>query len=208
MKKKSSNTAKKASAPKKVVKPAAKSAAKPAPKKAPAKKPAVVKAKSVVKAKPKAKVAPIPKGYNSITPYLIVSNATKAIDFYVKSLGAKEVMRMDKPGGKIGHAELKIGDTKIMLSDACPEMGMNAPQSGAPCSICIHLYTKNVDATIKQAVDNGAKLIRPAEDMFYGDRIGMIADPFGHSWSIASHVEDVSKATLKKRAAEMYSKGK
>ena len=159
--------------------------------------------KTPVKAK---KVAPIPKGYNSITPYLIVANAAKAVEFYKKAFAAKEGMRMDKPNGKIGHAELSIGGTKIMLADEFPEMGMRGPQAFGGCAMSIHLYTKDVDATVKLAASLGAKVVRPAENMYYGDRIAMIVDPFGHSWSVATHVEDVSKATLKKRAAEIYSK--
>lgn len=174
------------------------------------KKSTLAKKKTAIKSPAKKKkVSPIPKGYSSITPYLIVKNAAKAIEFYKKVFLAKEVMRMDKPGGKIGHAELKIGDTKIMLADEAQEMGAKAsksPEALGNCSISIHLYTKNVDATIKLAVAAGAKLLRPVEDMFYGDRIGMVQDPYGHMWSVATHIEDVSKATLKKRAAELYSK--
>jgi PhnB protein len=166
-------------------------------------KPKATTKATAVKAK---KVSPIPKGYSTVTPYLIVANASKAIEFYKKAFAAKEVMRMDKPNGKIGHAELSIGGTKIMLADEFPEMGARGPQAFGGCAMSIHLYTKNVDATVKLAASLGAKVVRPAENMFYGDRIAMIIDPFGHSWSVATHVEDVSKATLKKRAAEIYSK--
>ena len=171
------------------------------------KKKVVAKAKSKV-TKPKKKVLSIPKGYNTITPYLVVDKGSKAIEFYKKIFGAKEVKRMEKPNGKIGHAELKIGDTKIMLADEFPEMGALAPKAFGGCAVSIHLYTKNVDDVVKRAVAAGAKLSMPVNDMFYGDRSGSIVDPFGHSWYISTHIEDVSPATMRKRAAEMFGKKK
>ena len=151
-------------------------------------------AKKTVKAKSK-KPLPIPKGYHTITPYFMVEGAAKAIEFYKKAFGAKIVMRMDKPGDQIAHAELKIGDSKMMISDKCTEMAM---PSGA--SISIHLYVKKVDDVVKQAVAAGAKIIRPVENAFYGDRCGLVQDPFGLYWSVGTHVEDVSVKEMKKRA--------
>lgn len=166
---------------------------------------AVKKAPAVVK---KAKVPAIPKGYHSITPYLIVNNAAKAIDFYKKAFGAKEMVRMDRPGGKIGHAELKIGDSKVMLADECPEMGARSPKAYGGCAVSMHFYTKAVDSMVAQAVSAGAKLLRPVENMFYGDRAGAVQDPYGHQWYIATQVEKLSAAATRKRAAEFYSKKK
>lgn len=156
--------------------------------------------KTIAKPKKK-KVAPIPKGYNSVTPYLILNNASKAIEFYKKAFGAKERMRMDY-NGKVGHAELKIGDSLIMLADECPDKSSFSPKSGA--CVCIHLYVKDVDAVFKKAVSTGAKVLRPVEDMFYGDRSGGVEDPFGHQWFIATHIEDVTPAKMKKRAKEAF----
>ncbi len=206
--------AKKAAAPKvQAKKPAAKPAkakivAKPAKsvvaKKPVAKKlPLAKKPAAKVTAKPKKSVSFVPKGYTSITPYLIMPDARKAIDFYSKVFGAKLVMKMDKPGGKIGHAELKIGDAKIMLADEYPEMGARSPKAFGGSAVGIQFYTKNVDNVVNNAVSSGAKLLMPVQDMFYGDRCGSIEDPFGHKWHISTHIEDVSPATLKKRAAEM-----
>ncbi len=164
------------------------------------------KASSKIKKSKTKKVSFIPKGYHCITPYLIVDNATKAIAFYKKIFGAKEIMRMDRPDGKIGHAELKIGDAKIMLADECPEMKAHSPKGPHSGGISIHTYVKDVDATIKKAVTAGAKLTRKAEDMFYGDRSGSLRDPYGHHWFVSTHIEDVSKMQLKKRAAELFGK--
>lgn len=150
------------------------------------------------------KVLATPKGYNSITPYLIVANAARAIDFYKRIFGAKEVMRMDKNDGRIGHAELKIGDTKIMLADEYPEMNARSPQAFGGTPVSIHLYVKNVDGTVDQAIAAGATLVRPTETMFYGDRSGTIEDPFGHKWHVSTHVEDVSKGEMKKRMAKLF----
>ena len=161
------------------------------------------KSKTAVKAKSK-KVSPVPKGYNTVTPYLIVDNGASAIEFYKKAFGAKEVMRMDSPNGKVGHAELKIGDSKIMLGDACPESGARSPKEVGGSSVGIHLYLKDVDAVVQRAVAAGAKLTRPVEDQFYGDRSGGLEDPYGHNWYVSTHIEDVSPAKMKKRAAEMY----
>lgn len=193
---------------KKVAMPEAVKKAAPGKKAAPAKKPARTIAKVVAKAKPapKKKVVAIPKGHHSITPYLIMSDAQKAINFYQRVFGAKVSMKMDKPGGKIDHAEMVIGDAKIMLADECPEMGARAPQAYGGSAVSIHLYIKDVDGVVKKAVDAGAKLLMPVQNMYYGDRSGAVEDPFGHKWHIATHVEDVTPAMMKKRAAEMASK--
>lgn len=160
--------------------------------------------KSNVKLKKK-KVTAIPKGYNSITPYLILNQAAKAIEFYKKVFGAKERMRMEH-NGKVGHAELKIGDSLIMLADECPEKGAVSPKGGA--GVGIHLYVKDVDAVFKKAVASGAKVLREVDNMFYGDRSGGIEDPFGHHWYIATHVENVTPAKLRKRAQELFGHSK
>jgi PhnB protein len=150
------------------------------------------------------KVLAIPKGYNTVTPYLFVNRAPAAIDFYKKVFAAKEVMRMDRPDGKVAHAELKIGDAKIMLADECPEMNALSPTSVGGSPISIHLYVKDVDAVVKGAVVAGANLVKAVENMFYGDRSGAIVDPFGHTWYVSTHVEDVSNAKIRKRAADLY----
>lgn len=158
--------------------------------------------------KRKKKVQAIPKNYHSITPYLIIDGAAKAIDFYKKVFGAKEAMRMESPAGKIAHAELKIGDSKIMLADECLEMDARGPRAYGGSAITIHLYVKNVDATVEKAVSAGAKIVRKVEDMFYGDRSGTLEDPFGHKWHVSTHIEDVTPAKIRKRAAEMFGKKK
>lgn len=163
------------------------------------------KRKSTKKASTKRKkqVTAIPKGYHSITPYLIINDAARAIDFYKKAFGAKEIMRMEQPGGKIGHAELKIGDAKIMLADEHPEIDARSPQSYGGTPVGIHLYIKNVDSIVNKAVSNGAKLVNPVENRFYGDRSGTLEDPYGHKWYVSTHIENVSAAQMKKRAAEI-----
>jgi len=147
------------------------------------------------------KVQPIPKGYHSVTPYLIVKDAARAIDFYKKAFGATELMRMPAPGGKIGHAEIKIGDSPIMLADEIPNMPHRSPEtiSGSPVSIM--LYVEDVDTVFNRAVEAGAKVERPLKDQFYGDRSGGVIDPFGHLWHLSTHIEDVSPEEVKKRAA-------
>lgn len=175
----------------------------------------VASSKKVIKRKPikkaatsqkKPKVLAIPKGYHSVTPYLIVDGAAKAIKFYQQVFGAKVGLKMEGPDGKIGHAELKIGDSKIMLADECPELNARSPKvyGGAPVSM--HLYVKNADKVVERAVAAGAKLIKPVENMFYGDRCGCIEDEYGHRWNVSTHVEDVSTRELKKRVAQMHSK--
>ena len=152
-----------------------------------------------------APVKPIPDGYHAITPYLIISGAAAAIDFYKRAFGATEVLRMPDPSGqKIGHAELKIGDASFMLADEYPDMGHRSPTSlgGTPVSLLV--YVENVDQVVARALAAGATELRPVADQFYGDRVGMVADPFGHVWSIATHVEDVPSDELLLRAAAAF----
>jgi len=149
------------------------------------------KRKSTTSKKKSKKVAAVPKGYNSIIPYLMVSNGDEAIQFYKKVFGAKEVMRSSGPNGKVGHAELQIGDSKIMLSD----------MSHYSNTVAIHLYIKDVDKVMQTALSFGAKLIEMVSDKFYGDRSGMVEDPFGHRWNISTHTEDLSIKEVNKRAA-------
>jgi PhnB protein len=147
------------------------------------------------------KVKPIPEGYHTATPYLIVKDAARAIEFYKKAFGATELMRMPGPGGKIGHAEIKIGDSPIMLADEVPGMGFRSPESLGGSPISILLYVEDVDVVFSEALAAGAKEQRPVADQFYGDRTGGVTDPFGHVWYIATHKEDVSPEEMKKRAA-------
>ena len=156
--------------------------------------------------KRKKKVLAIPKGYHSVTPYLIVNGGVRAIEFYKKAFGAKATICMQHEDGKIGHAELKIGDSFIMLGDECPEMKAFDPGHFGGSPVSLHLYVKNVDKVVENAVKAGAKLIRPVEDMFYGDRCGGVEDPYGHKWYIATHIQDLTPAQIKKRAQELYGK--
>ena len=144
-------------------------------------------------------VKPIPDGYHTATPYLVVKDAASAIQFYKKAFGATETLRMADPSGKVMHAEVKIGDSPIMLADEFPEMGARGPQSigGTPVSIC--LYVQDVDAQFNQAIAAGSKALRPVQDQFYGDRSGTLTDPFGHVWTIATHKEDVTPEEMRKR---------
>ena len=150
------------------------------------------------------KVRPIPEGYHTATPYLTIRNAAQALDFYKRAFGATEVMRMTSPDGRVGHAEIRIGDSAIMLSDEFPDMDARSPQMIGGSPVMIHLYVEDADALVKRAVDAGATLQRPVEDQFYGDRAGKLADPFGHVWWIATHVEDVPPQEIEKRAAAMF----
>lgn len=146
-------------------------------------------------------VKPIPEGYHSVTPYLIVKGAAKAIEFYKQAFGATELGRMTAPDGKIGHAEIQIGDSRVMLADEFPERNIRGPESLGGTPVMIHLYFDDVDTVAKRAVAAGAKEIRPVQDQFYGDRSGMFSDPFGHQWNIATHMEDLSAEEIGKRAA-------
>jgi PhnB protein len=147
----------------------------------------------------------IPDGYTSITPYLVVDGAARAIEFYEKAFGATEFYRLDMPEGKIGHAELQIGSARIMLADEAPEHHAHAPQKFGGSPVSLMLYVENVDEVFSRALAEGAKELRPVQDQFYGDRSGMLTDPFGHTWSIATHVEDVSSEEMAKRMASMGS---
>jgi PhnB protein len=144
---------------------------------------------------------PIPEGYASITPYLYLSDAARAIDFYKAAFGASEVFRMEDPDGKVGHAELRIGGSVLMLADEYPEIGAKAPHAygGSPMSLL--LYVEDVDRVVQRSLEAGATPVRPVKNQFYGDRSGSILDPFGHTWTIATHIEDVAPEEMMKRAA-------
>ncbi len=146
-------------------------------------------------------VKPIPGGYHSVTPYLILSGASDAIAFYKKALGAQEVMRLADPGGKVHHAEIRIGNSRIMLADEHLEIQALSPKTIGGSPVSIHLYVEDVDAAVDRAVEAGAKLIRPVADQFYGDRTGGIEDPFGYRWFIATHKEDLTTDEIRQRAA-------
>jgi PhnB protein len=146
-------------------------------------------------------VKPIPEGYPRVTPYLIVDGASAAIDFYTSVLGATERMRMNAPENKVGHAELEIGDSVIMLADESPEMDARSPRTVGGTPVSLHVYVEDADATFERALGAGAKTLQPVEDKFYGDRSGSFEDPFGHRWHVATHVEDVPPGEMEKRAA-------
>jgi PhnB protein len=150
-------------------------------------------------------VKPIPEGYPQVTPYLHVDGANDAIDFYTNVFGATERMRLAGPDGKIGHAELQLGESVIMLADEYPEMDVLSPKSRGGTPVTINVYVEDVDAVFSRAVRAGATALRPIEDQFYGDRSGQFEDPFGHRWSVATHVEDVAPDEMERRAAEMAS---
>jgi PhnB protein len=144
-------------------------------------------------------VKPVPPGYHTVTPYLTLSDAASAIDFYKQAFGATEVVRMNGPDGKIGHAEIKIGDSMLMLADECPGSAARSPQSLGGSTAGIFLYVDNVDAVFDTAVKAGAKVDLPLTDMFWGDRYGKLSDPFGHQWALATHIEDVAPEEMEKR---------
>lgn len=143
----------------------------------------------------------VPSGYNTVTPYLIIKGAASAIEFYKKVFGATEVMRMPQPDGRVGHAEMKIGNSHIMLADEFPEMNIRAPESFGGSPVSLMVYVEDVDKVFKKAVDSGSKVIKPLKDQFYGDRSGTFSDPFGHQWTVATHTEDVTPEEMKKRMA-------
>lgn len=145
-----------------------------------------------------------PEGYHTATPYLVVDGAGRAIEFYKKVFGATELMRLAAPEGKVGHAEIRIGDSVIMLADEHPEMGARGPHAIGGSPVSIMLYVEDADSVVKRAVAEGAALTRPVEDKFYGDRAGAVTDPFGHQWHISTHVEDVSEQEITKRAAALH----
>jgi PhnB protein len=150
-------------------------------------------------------VRPIPEGYHAITPAITCKNAAKAIDFYKDVLGASEIMRMQGPGGMVTHAELRIGDSVIFVSDEFPGMAV-APSGSGPASSYLFLYTDNVDKVYNRAVSAGCRVDMPLDNMFWGDRYGKVTDPFGHHWGLAQHVEDVAPEEMKRRSAEWSAK--
>ena len=152
------------------------------------------------------KVRPIPEGYHAVTPYLSVVGAAQALDFYKRAFGASEVLRMPGPDGKIGHAEIRIGDSRVMLADEFPGMDFLSPRSRGGSPVHLHVYVEDVDARVAQAIEAGATLKRPVQDQFYGDRLGTVEDPFGHVWHIATHKEDLSPDELARRAEQAMNK--
>jgi PhnB protein len=153
-----------------------------------------------------AKVKPIPDGFHSITPYLVIKGADRAIEYYKKAFGATEILRMEGPDGKVGHAELKIGDSIFMLGEEMPQTGYRSPQGGSPVGLM--LYVNDVDHVFKQAVSAGGRVDKEIKDQFYGDRNGSLYDPFGHLWTIATHIEDVSEDDMKRRMAKFIAEMK
>jgi len=151
------------------------------------------------------KAQAIPKGYHTVTPSIVVDGAAKAIDFYKKALGAEEIMRFPGPDGKIMHAEIRIGDSVIMLVDQMPEQGGRGPKLIGGTPVSFFVYGENVDAAWKRAVDAGAKPIMPLDDQFWGDRTGLLEDPYGHHWWLAQHVEDLTPEELNKRSEAFFS---
>jgi len=147
-----------------------------------------------------AKPKPVPEGYHSLTPYLVVKGAARALEFYTRAFGAEELFRMPLPDGRIGHAEMRIGDSIFMLADEFPERGVRAPQGSTPVSLMI--YCEDADAVWKRSLAAGGKEQKPLQNQFYGDRSGTLVDPFGHQWTVATHVEDVSPEEMKRRMAQ------
>ena len=150
-----------------------------------------------------ADVKPIPEGYHSLTPYLIIDGAAEAMEYYKKAFGAVELFRMDH-GGKIGHAEMKIGDSPFMLADEHPEMGYRSPKALGSTPVSLMIYVEDVDTVYKQAIDAGGKEVKALQDQFYGDRSGTLTDPFGHVWTVATHKEDVTSEEMEKRIAAAH----
>ena len=146
------------------------------------------------------KVHYIPEGYNSITPYLVIKGAAKAIEYYKNVFGATEVVRMNGPDGKVGHAELQIGDSRFMLADENPAMGNRSAETIGASPVSLYVYMPDCDQIVQKAVAQGAKILKPVEDQFYGDRSGFFQDPFGHLWGVATHKEDVSQEEMAERA--------
>ena len=151
-------------------------------------------------------VKPLPEGYHALTPYLVVKGASRAMDFYAKAFGAKEKFHMPGENGSIVHAELQIGDSVLMLADENPARGTHAPGTGGETSASIFLYVTDVDAVFAKATTAGAKTVMPPSDMFWGDRYGKLRDPFGHEWSVATHVEDVAPEEMQRRMAAAVAK--
>lgn len=150
------------------------------------------------------KVNSIPRGMNTVTPYLLIQGASEAISFYMQVFGAEEIVRLTAPDGRIGHAEIRIGDSVIMIADEHPEMDFLGPQSRGGTTVSLLIYVENADEIFSAAIDAGATELRPLCDQFYGDRSGSVTDPWGHVWSIATHLEDIGPAELKQRFEELY----
>jgi len=148
-------------------------------------------------------VKPIPEGYHSVTPYLIVKGGANAIEFYKKALGATEIMRFEGPGGALGHAEIRIGNSPVMLADEYPDMGFRSPQTLGGAGVSLMVYVEQVDAVFQRAIAAGAKELRAVQNQFYGDRSGTLQDPFGHVWTISTHVEDIAPDEMQRRSQEM-----
>jgi PhnB protein len=151
-------------------------------------------------------VSPVPPGYHALTPYLIIDGAARALAWYAQAFGARELMRLSAPGGRIGHAEIEIGDSRIMLADEAPEHDAKGPAAFGGSPVSLHLYVSDVDATMANATAAGATIKSRPEDKFYGDRMGTLLDPFGHTWHIATHIEDVTEAEIERRMAAMVNK--
>jgi PhnB protein len=148
-------------------------------------------------------VKPIPEGYHSVTPYLIVKGGANAIEFYKKAFGATEIMRFEGPGGALGHAEIRIGNAPVMLADEYPDMGFRSPQTLGGAGVSLMVYVEQVDAVFQRAIAAGAKELRAVQNQFYGDRSGTLQDPFGHVWTISTHVEDIAPEEMHRRSQEM-----
>ena len=151
--------------------------------------------------------SPVRPSYHGVTPYLIVDGAARAIAWYMEAFGARELMRLSGPAGRIGHAEIEIGDSRIMLADDNPDMGAMAPGAFGGSPVSLHLYVPDVDTTIAKAVAIGAEVKSQPEDKFYGDRLGSVLDPFGHTWHVSTHIEDVTVEEIERRMAAMFGKG-
>ena len=149
-------------------------------------------------------VKTVPEGYHTVTPYLAIKDGAKALEFYKKAFGATEVTKLMMPDGRLGHAEIRLGDSMIMLSDEFPEYGAKSPATLGGSPVNIHLYVDDVDAFVKRAIEAGAKEKKPITDQFYGDRSGQIEDPFGHLWWVATHKEDVSPEEMQRRVDAMF----
>lgn len=149
-------------------------------------------------------VRPIPEGFHTLTPYLVVRGGGEAISFYEKAFGAREIYRMNGPDGSVMHAELAIGDSRLMLGDENPEMGAHSPAALGGSPVNLFLYVEDVDASFRRAIDAGCESLAAPEDMFWGDRYSKLRDPYGHSWSIATHIEDVSPEEMGRRARKLF----
>jgi PhnB protein len=151
-------------------------------------------------------VKPIPEGYHAVTPYLIIKGAAEAIEFYKTAFGAQEIVKMPMPDGRIGHAEIKIGDSMLMLAEEMEEMGFRSPASLNGCPVGFVIYVEDVDTEFQRALDAGATITRPLENKFYGDRMGSVRDPFGYEWSLGTHIEDVAPEEMNRRMEEEHAK--